>query len=384
VANTIRSLRKQCRICGLECAGKPRVKDQYGHYYCMDCARAHMKPGSPSITTSHLQNSQIIDHDDLHADVIAAIRAEAGVAEAEAQALDEAEQAAAQAEAEAAKAEAEAKARPEPEPAATTAYDPADDIDEADIIPLEPEDEIEDQRLKSCPVCFHRYPPEAGSCANCGFDESRGIESSRFVEKSRAPTQHRSTHQADFPCPNCGYDMSRSVSLTCPECGKPMPTRAKMTREQVSRETAREAYRKPAIQLGVGLAIMVLIGLLISGWPALIIYPLVLALQGVIGLGVFYLCCLLWIGFDAPLKLNALILLGIYAVTGATSEILSFIPIPIVAPLVTAAVFISMFMQQMEVELADAVVVLILTIFFGIVVWLWVIPPILGVLGIAM
>jgi predicted RNA-binding Zn-ribbon protein involved in translation (DUF1610 family) len=346
----------------------------------MDCARTHMKPGSPSITDSHSQNSQIIDHEDLHADVIAAIRAEAGVAEAEAKALAEAEQAAAQAEA--AKAEAEAKA--EPEPAAATAYDPADDIDEADIIPLAPEDEIEDQRLKSCPVCFHRYPPEAGTCANCGFDESRGIESSRFVEKSRAPTQHRSTHHADFPCPNCGYDMSRSVSLTCPECGKPMPTRAKMTREQVSRETAREAYRKPAIQLGVGLAIMVLIGLLISGPSALIIYPLTLLLQGVIGLGVFYLCSLLWIGFDAPLKLNALTLLGIYAATGATGEILSFIPIPIVAPLITAAVFISLFMQQMEVELADAIVVLILTMFFWVVVMLWVIPPILGVLGIAM
>ncbi len=377
MANTIRSLRKQCRICGQECAGKPRVKDQHGHYYCMECARAHMKPGSPPITTSHSQNSQIIDHDDLHADVIAAIRAEAGVAEAEAQALAEEEQAAAQ-------AEAEAKAQPEPdaESASATAYDPADDIDEADIIPLAPENETEDQRLKSCPVCFHRYPPEAGTCANCGFDESRGIESSRFVEKSRAPGLHRSTQHSDFPCPNCGYDMSRSVSLTCPECGKPVPTRAKVTREQVSRETAREAYRKPAIQLGVGLAIMVLVGLIISGPSALIIYPLSLVLQGAIGLGVFYLCCLLWIGFDAPLKLNALILLGIYAVTGATSEILSFIPIPIIAPLVTAAVFISMFMQQMEVELADAVVVLILTIFFGVVVSLWVLPPILGAMGI--
>ncbi len=349
----------------------------------MECARAHMKPGSPPIPASPSQNSQIIDHEDLHADVIAAIRAEAGVAEAEAQALAEAEQAAAAAKAEA-EAEAEKQPESEAESLATTAYDPADDIDDADVIPLAPEDETEDERLKSCPVCFHRYPPEAGTCANCGFDESRGIESSRFVEKSRAPVGHHNAHHTDLPCPNCGYDMSRATSLICPECGKPMPTRAKMTREQVSRETAREAYRKPAIQLGVGLAIMVLVGLIISGPSALIIYPLALVLQGLIGLGVFYLCCLLWIGFDAPLKLNALTLLGIYAVTGATSEILSFIPIPIVAPLVTGAVFISLFMQQMEVELADAVVVLILTIFFGVVVSLWVLPPILGVMGIAM
>jgi len=163
-----------------------------------------------------------------------------------------------------------------------------------------------------------------------------------------------------------------------------MPTRAKMTREQVSRETAREAYRKPAIQLGVGLAIMVLIGLLISGPSALIIYPLSLALQGAIGLGVFYLCSLLWIGFDAPLKLNALTLLGIYAVTGATAEVFGLIPIPIIAPLVTALVFISLFMQQMEVEMADAIAVLVLTIFFWFVVMIWIIPPIMGAMGIAM
>jgi len=201
---TIRSVRKQCRICGQDCSDRARVKDQFGHYYCRECARAHSAPGGGTDDSSQAQQTQSIDHSDLHADVIEHIRTEEA----------------------AARARAESAAEPEVE-SSTDA-----DVDE-DIIPLAPPDETVDVSLSTCPVCFHRYPPEAGFCANCGYDPERGIQSSRFIEASRAP-RHGHANQPLYACPQCHHDMAHATSLVCPECGHHMPTMDKTMRDQAA------------------------------------------------------------------------------------------------------------------------------------------------------
>lgn len=360
---TIRSVRKQCRICGEDCSGKARVKDQYGHYYCRECARAAMTPDSPPIGSTHAHHTQSIDHHDLHADVINAIRGE-----------------------EAAFALTDTTPPPIeiPDAPPDSRFDAEALLaDDDDIIPLAPVDDIEDTQLKTCPVCFHRYPPDTGICASCGFDEAKGIQSSRFVETSRAPTTHHS-HAPKYACPHCNYDMSGCVSLTCPECGKVRPTRAKMDRERISRETEREAYRTPAIQLGVALGITLILGAIAFGWPALVVYPIVLATQSIIGLFAFYACCFLWIGFDAPMRLNLLRLASIYAVVAAADAFFVLVPVPFIAWIVPIILFVSLFIQQMEVDAVDAVAVLILTWIIGFGVALILLPALFAALGITL
>jgi hypothetical protein len=46
-----------------------------------------------------------------------------------------------------------------------------------------------------------------------------------------------------------------------------------------------------------------------------IFYGLQLAIGVPIGVVAFFLCCLLWMGFDAPMHLTALRLVGVYALT---------------------------------------------------------------------
>lgn len=208
---TIRSVRKQCRICGEDCSDRARVKDQFGHYYCQECARAHMAPGAPLDDSSHPHHTQSINHADLHADVIETIRAEEAAASAQSSVVESAVHDGTEGETEAL----------------------ADDGLDDDIIPLAPPDETVDVSLSSCPVCFHRYPPEAGFCANCGYDPQRGIQSSRFIEASRAPRQGHAS-QPLYACPQCHHDMAHATSLVCPECGHHMPTMDKTMRDQAA------------------------------------------------------------------------------------------------------------------------------------------------------
>ncbi len=384
MAHTVRSIRKLCRICGEDCSKIPRVTDQHGHYYCQACARAYIQPeatikGEPT-------EEQSIDQDDLKPEIIEAIRAETGATDLDAPMpidLDKSIPEQTQAD-----DGATADVTPPPVTLAASAYGDHDEISDDDIIPLAPEDHASDVELKSCPVCFHRYPPDTHTCINCGFNEERGIASSRFVEKSRAaapvaPIPLRTTKSPPkLTCPHCDYDMTGAPSMTCPECGKAMPTRSQHLRAQIAHDTIVEAYRTPAIQLAAGTAILMILGTILIGPIGLIVYPVSLIVQAGVGLIVFYACCLLWIGFDAPLKLNALRLLSIYAVTGATEAFFGLVPIPFIGWIIPLIVFVGMFTKQMEVDNIDAVAYLVLTFILWIAIAMFVLQPAFAALGL--
>jgi hypothetical protein len=169
-----------------------------------------MAPGSPPLEFEHQHHTRSIDHDDLHADLIEAIRGRES-ADDSTQGLP-------------------VGARVE---VPATAGGGEVDVAEEDIIPIAPADETVDVALSTCPVCYHRYPPEAGFCANCGYDPGRGIQSSRFIEASRAP-RHGHGNQPLYACPQCHYDMAHARSLVCPGCGHHMPTRDRSVRHQAA------------------------------------------------------------------------------------------------------------------------------------------------------
>lgn len=305
--STTPSAAKVCRICGEDCSNRPRVRDQFGRYYCRPCARRALRPNAPNpLEETDISGlSQSIDHSDFLPALIEEVRRSAmdgeplplddlpAIPQIDPPAIDGA----------VALADDSAVAL-----ADETATEPDDDI-----IPLEPEDTHDDEELKTCPVCFHRFPPRVGVCANCGFDEKIGIASSRFIEASRQPPKGHAAQHKPYACSHCGYDMSRAVSLQCPECGNLMPTRAQVMREELSKQTEYEAYHTPAVYLALGLVGALIVGLATMGWPIVVILPSIFISQVAVGLMVTYACMFFWIGFDAPFNLNLLRLAAVYA-----------------------------------------------------------------------
>ncbi|KAA0217442.1 MAG: hypothetical protein DYG94_00495 [Leptolyngbya sp. PLA3] len=293
------------------------MRDQFGRYYCRPCARRALRPNAPNLLeeTDISGLSQSIDQSDFLPSLIEEVRRSAMEGEPpEPTAPPPAEPHPQTDDGSVALADDSAVPQPDGSTVALVAESAALASQPDDqIIPLAPEDTRDDEQLKTCPVCFHRFPPRVGVCANCGFDEKIGISSSRFIEASRQPPKGHSASHKPFACPDCGYDMSRAASLQCPECGHIMPTRAHVMRQELAKQTEYEAYHTPAVYLALGLVGALIVGLATMGWPIVVILPSVFILQVAVGLLVTYACMFFWIGFDAPFNLNLLRLSAVYA-----------------------------------------------------------------------
>lgn len=365
--NTTPSTAKVCRICGEDCSNRPRVRDQFGRYYCRPCARRALRPNAPNpLEETDISGlSQSIDHSDFLPALIEEIRRSA--MEGEPVPPDESPPLS-----RGTAPQATDDAVPLAEDSAIAVTDgtapaPAEPQVDDDIIPLEPEDTRDDEELKTCPVCFHRYPPRVGVCANCGFDEKIGISSSRFIEASRQPPKGHSAVHKPYACPHCGYDMSRAVSLQCPECGHIMPTRAQIMREELAKQTEYEAYHTPAVFLALGLVGALIVGLATMGWPIVVILPSIFIPQVALGLLVTYACMFFWIGFDAPFNLNLLRLAAVYAgsicVALMASTLLGW-GIPAFAIFVLA--YLVLYLHLLDFDFVDAAAVAILNMIVAI------------------
>lgn len=330
-----------------------------------------MRPNAPNpLEETDLSGlSQTIDHTDLLPSLIDEVRRQ--VLDAEEADRLAAEKASARVKAESAESgavalEVETAIAVESAPAPLTEPTEPEEIDD-DTIPLEPEDTTDDTALKTCPVCFHRYPPSVQACANCGFDEHLGIQSSRFIEASRTPPKGHAGQHKPYACPHCGYDMSGAVSLQCPECGGIMPTRAQVMREELSKQTAEEAYHTPAVYLAVGLVGALIVGLATMGWPIVVILPSVFIPQVAMGLLVTYCCMFFWIGFDAPFNLNLLRHAAVYAgsifVALTATTVLGW---GIPAFVVFALAYLVLYLHLLDFDFVDAAAVAILNMIVAI------------------
>lgn len=289
---------KICIVCGQDCSHKPRSKDKQGRYTCDDCST---------------------------------------------------------------------RRRAEP-PRDHAAPAPADD----DIIPFVEEDSAPSRPAAGspCPNCARPMMADSIICMGCGFNRSTGrnVTTAMEVAEGGAPAKPRKPRADDAvappKCKKCGYELRGLKSLTCPECGTLNHLRtAKRERELAeSKRQARKAWIAPVIMTVVGLSISTGIVALAGGGPEVLAHLMSFGLTLVIAGVVYFVCSLLWIGFDEPLPMTALRLMGVVALGDIGFTLVGLSPFrPIYIWIIPTIIYCAILAQVMEVDYEDAVIVAVAT-----------------------
>ncbi len=159
----------------------------------------------------------------------------------------------------------------------------------------------------ACPGCGKGLRFDAVICVECGFDKRKGIQRGTGIGAS-------TTKGGSTTCTGCGYSMLGLKTRVCPECG--LENKPKSWRDHSKVEAARVvrmAYVVPSMMLGAGVVAMciTLIGFDVAERiPYWLAY---LAVSTTLGTTAYFMLCLTWIGFDAPLHLTALRLAAVDA-----------------------------------------------------------------------
>jgi hypothetical protein len=225
-------------------------------------------------------------------------------------------------------------------------------------IALEPEQEKPKLHTRQCESCNKLINAEVSVCPYCQYDTRSG------------PPGKEPLHT----CMNCGYDLAGLPEPICPECGtvNPKPRKKSARRielEQESREIARKAYTRPAIMLGAGLLGLLIITASLGHPTDILAYGLKYLFDVPVGLGVYIVCCLLWIGFDMPLHLIAFRLAAIYAVVDALDAVGHLLGIfaMLLWPVIYLT-YLGLLMEELDLELQDAWILAFLTSFAKFIV----------------
>ena len=223
---------------------------------------------------------------------------------------------------------------------------PADiDLDE----PIGPDDpvSIEPDRSSSrgvCPSCYRPLPPDTGVCVTCS-------QATKPRKGDAAPT-----------CQKCGYDLTGARSLICPECGTTQ-SRQRAKNIDMSREVVRDAYLKPAIALILGLTAIIAFQFAIGNSNSIPEVLLAVLVQSVVGLVIFWICSVVWIGFDEPFHINVIRLLGIYSISWAVLLMAMSLPPLFCSAIifVPAGIFALLHKKMLDLDMPDAALVSVVT-----------------------
>jgi hypothetical protein len=312
---------KICVRCGQDCSERKRVKDAAGRYVCQECL------------------------DKALAAKAAAQRSAAKQAEAPA-------------------IEPAAAAAP-PAPPAPTVPDPADD----GTIPLELEESPAPQVARSpagesrpCPLCGTAMRGEDVICTECGYSRETGkrLEGAGKAVRSKKPRTAK--------CQKCGYSLAGLSSTVCPECGHKNRVENRWWIDPArERRDARWEYFKPLLMLAIGGGLTLLILALAGDAEEALSYSIAFAIKLPVGLAVFLMCCYLWIGFDAPIRLTILRLAGIFAVVDLVALVVGYplSGVPVLGTygvlLIAGGVYVGLLMDMLELDLQDACIVGLIT-----------------------
>ena len=371
---------KICIACGRDCADRPRVRDPQGRYVCRECvARGVVRvqegvpgaaagagvraPGTgPGPKPSRDDEPVTLDH---------ALESPSA-SEADDQPI----------------ALAPGAASPPPASAVGTrprrgelisSTPPDDSIPLERTIPVEapPEPERALQRpTPRCPSCTRPVPEDAHLCTHCGYDMRRGVRVKSKVDGVATP--------AGPACANCGYELTGLSTGVCPECGTKFSVSRllrKFDYDEDSRRATREAYRTPIIMAAVAVPLAAALTAVHTG-DALdaLAYLIGFAIEVPVGVGAFWLCCVLMLGFDAPMRLTAVRLAGIYAVVDAVHAGLALTPVPLIPWLAAMVIYIGLLMSLLELDVQDAIVVALVTFIVKLMLALTVDAFLLGLL----
>lgn len=231
------------------------------------------------------------------------------------------------------------------------------------IIPIDFEGAPLPSTNELCAGCGMPASSNAVVCLGCGFNRRTGVFTADELNAAQDPG--KPLRKKKFSCSQCGYSLDGLKTPRCPECGT-INTRetGKLDRRSLSRQIVRETYLKPAI-----LAVVAIIGLVIVAIvhrsPMLgAAYAIWIAASAVLGTGVYFLFCLLWTGFDAPMHLATIRLFAVFGMATLVGETLDFFLIKPVVWIASTLVYYGLLMSLMEIdEWKDA---LLLTVFMTI------------------
>ncbi len=295
---------KVCIRCGRDCSTRPRKKDQQGRYHCQECLD-QVRPIAPPHAT------------------------------------------------------------PSPLPTPAPTQEPAViELDES-TLPAPAADSL-DANSRPCPICGRALARTDVLCTECGYNAQTG---QRLTPAGRRKAAKEDAAKRGPKCAECGYSLAGIVSGRCPECGHVQGSRGAWRGQdrQQQRAMTRMEYLKPVIMFMVANTIAAITILARGGHPAdFANYMLKIAIEVPVGAAVFWVCCLFWIGFDAPVHLTALRLAGIYAVVSAIAIFTAFFAILPVYGIILAwgipfAVYVGLISEMLEVDLPDAVAVGVIT-----------------------
>lgn len=171
------------------------------------------------------------------------------------------------------------------------------------------------------------------------------------------------SRQSGPECPKCGYSIVGLKSDVCPECGGSITFNVLRgaDRKKEARKQLRHEYRRAAITLVMSFGAVALLTALYGEfgvfWLSLIKYAIFVP----IGLASYFLCCMLWIGFDQPWGITTLRLAAIYAVLDAIAVAISSVSVALVSWLLLSFVHITLLSKWLELDTQDAVLVSMVT-----------------------
>lgn len=165
-----------------------------------------------------------------------------------------------------------------------------------------------------CAGCGALMRPGTAICSECGLNSATGV----YIGTGKAPG-------TSGACAKCGYSMAGLKTPVCPECGTVNAARSR-TRREGKPSLFRDELLEPLIYLAAALVIggLSLLGESGRGQTTLLITGAIMlpvaALQ-------YYLCGMMWIGFERPMRFVALRLVASLALCMAVGLLAGNFPI---------------------------------------------------------
>ena len=198
----------------------------------------------------------------------------------------------------------------------------------------------------------------------------------RWVSPAEAAKQ-----EEPLLCPKCSYDLRGLRSDRCPECGK-MLTQSAVRQAENKRDGINDSswYDPRAVLFAaVGLVMGGTAWGLFEGPAGVLQFAVYFAVTVVIGWVVFFVCSVMWIGFDQPLRKTIVQMIGAYGLYSGVASVLELVPIPgIITFFVSMAVLVSLLSEMLDIDLQDAIVISLIVIIAKVVLMSYVLYLFLG------